>query len=132
MNFYESDIQSANFWLSTDAIIHCKSIHQFYPVFLITGCKYGKRNLIYLLSVIFPESSLGNVILLSLETGINHALFPYAKYIRKMNNFFSLSQSQFLLLSFMPLTHSFAKIAYTSKKSLIPQVNIHTPTKYSQ
>lgn len=87
-------------------------IHQFYPVFLITGFKCGKGNLIYLLSVIFPESSLENVILLSLETGIHHALFPRAKYKWKMNNFFSLSQAQFLLLSFMPLTHSFAKITY--------------------
>lgn len=109
-------------------------IHQFYSVFLITACKCGKRNLIYLLSVIFPESSLGNVILLSLATGVNHALFSRAKYKQKINNFSSLSQAQFLLLSFMLLTHSFAKIAYTSKKSLIPQVyiDIHTPTKYSQ
>lgn len=107
-------------------------IHQFYPVFLITRCKCGKSKLIYLLSVIFLESSLGNVILLSLEIGINHALFPCAKYKQKMNNFFSLSQAQFLLLSFTPLTRSFAKIAYTSKKSWnSSSLYIYPPSKQS-
>lgn len=70
--------------------------------------------------------------MLSLETSINHALFPHAKYKQKMNNFFSFSQAQFILLFFMLLTDSFEKIAYTSKKSVISPVYIYASAKYSQ
>lgn len=53
-----------------------------------------------------------------------------------MNNFLSFSQAQFIFLFFMPLTESFEKIAYNSKKSVIPPVYIYiyiyASAKYSQ